>query len=543
MNLFDQGAAALLKTLDSPTRSKVARDQLDWVYRSVALGISGHAFAATLLFCLLYSRHPRFLLAWYSTFVAAALLASFVCWARKRASTRGQPVDGIVWHCWAIVGMALNGLFWGVLGYVILPLCTAQVQTIVMVMIGGIAAAGASWFAAKPIVANSQVAGCSVPIIASLLIRGGYLNNLMALMVIVYLVILLLSIRMHWGTNTLGVCQRYANEKLMRDILIAKTDLEVSHARLDTALAQNRFILNSVAAAIAHTRDGKIVACNEYFRRIFGQDCRQLVDIDLRGHESLAVAFDLPRPREGAQSLDLWEDDVMLTRTDGSKYWVHRSVKCIEPTRPDSDALWVFSDITARKNRELADQRDAQSDPLTGLRNRRALLHDLTTVLVDAANNKTEAAVLFIDLDGFKAINDSSGHDAGDFTLRTVAERLRNAGRVEDRVFRLGGDEFIVLIANMQDVSGANVIAHKILASVAKPFTWSGISLQVHASIGLAHYPAHGREAQKLIDAADKAMYAAKRAGKSRVAIYQPDAEAILGTMNPSEFVTELGLS
>lgn len=190
-------------------------------------------------------------------------------------------------------------------------------------------------------------------------------------------------------------------------------------------------------------------------------------------------------------------------------------------------SLAVIQDVTARKRLEALSHY-AQHDPLTGLPNRVLLQDRLERSCVQHARHLTRFAVGFLDLDQFKSINDSHGHDAGDLLLREVARRLQAALRASDTVCRLAGDEFVLLFADIEDDAALLGLAQKVIASVARPCRLGegehAPVVDVAASMGLAVFPAHGRDPQTLLNHADQAMYAAKRGGRNRVVFYRaPD--------------------
>ena len=158
----------------------------------------------------------------------------------------------------------------------------------------------------------------------------------------------------------------------------------------------------------------------------------------------------------------------------------------------------------------------ALHDHLTGLPNRRLLEDRIETALHHAARNHRMMAVFYLDLDGFKAINDTHGHECGDNLLRVVAQRLLGTCRQQDTLARIGGDEFIMLLSDIEDVTDVMRPALKILESLAAPLESEGRRLQVTASIGIATYPIDGKTADALIGRADQALYEAKRAGRNR---------------------------
>ena len=172
-------------------------------------------------------------------------------------------------------------------------------------------------------------------------------------------------------------------------------------------------------------------------------------------------------------------------------------------------------ELLAAQAQEQAARHAAFHDPLTSLPNRVLFNDRLEHGLVQAARHERILAVMFIDLNGFKAINDTHGHLAGDAVLKTVALRLGALTRDEDTLSRHGGDEFLFLLLELSDASDATLIAEKIIRALGEPCTVSAggaeISLQVGASIGIAIFPADGTSAESLVRSADKAMYRAKR--------------------------------
>lgn len=169
-----------------------------------------------------------------------------------------------------------------------------------------------------------------------------------------------------------------------------------------------------------------------------------------------------------------------------------------------------------RKQAEAALQHMARHDPLTALPNRALVLDRLRTSLAGARHDDRQLAVLFIDLDDFKQVNDRSGHPAGDQLLQEVAARMQTSVREADTVGRMGGDEFMVILHDINQPEQATLAAEKIRVALEQPFEWDGRQIRISASIGVATCPAHGHDDVQLVHGADEAMYAAKHAGGNR---------------------------
>jgi diguanylate cyclase (GGDEF)-like protein len=158
----------------------------------------------------------------------------------------------------------------------------------------------------------------------------------------------------------------------------------------------------------------------------------------------------------------------------------------------------------------------ALHDALTGLPNRRLLVDRIEKAMQHASRGHNMMAVMYLDLDGFKAVNDTHGHHTGDELLKIVSDRLLRATRKEDTVARIGGDEFIVVLSDIAHVDDVVRPASKVLRFLSSPFEIGELTVKVSASIGIAFYPGDGQHVEALISHADKALYDAKRAGKNR---------------------------
>jgi diguanylate cyclase (GGDEF)-like protein len=177
-----------------------------------------------------------------------------------------------------------------------------------------------------------------------------------------------------------------------------------------------------------------------------------------------------------------------------------------------------LEDAVAARTAEL--QESLMRDMLTGLPNRRALMQMLPEAMARAARLGRPCAVLFVDMDGFKVVNDTHGHEEGDDLLRQFGMRLLNGIRETDMVARLAGDEFVVVLELLNDALDAEHKAHVLLDQLSRPYTLAGVSVQVGASIGVAlQLPYEVQDSARLLARADQAMYEAKRKGKGRVAL------------------------
>ena len=186
----------------------------------------------------------------------------------------------------------------------------------------------------------------------------------------------------------------------------------------------------------------------------------------------------------------------------------------------------IARDVTARRRTEKQVQFLAYYDALTGLPNRTLLKDRLSKALASARRRKDKVALLFLDLDGFKTINDSLGHSVGDLVLQEVAERLKKWAREQDTVARLGGDEFLIVLTSVKDIPGAAVAAERLMDTMSAEFVVQGHSLGISCSLGISIFPEHGADGETLIKNADAAMYSAKDYGRKNFQFFTEDMNA-----------------
>ncbi len=211
-----------------------------------------------------------------------------------------------------------------------------------------------------------------------------------------------------------------------------------------------------------------------------------------------------------------WSGEIWNRRKDGSVYPEWLSITVIRDDKGTiKEHVAVFSDITQRKEDEEQIRYQAEYDALTSLPNRALLFDRLKQSIYLAKRAHSKVALLFLDLDLFKTVNDSLGHMVGDELLQEVAIRLRNAVRESDTVARFGGDEFVIVIQDVEDVEDVANIAGKIIGDICRPFHISNRDVYIGASIGITLYPDDATDASTMLQYADMAMYRAKDAGRN----------------------------
>lgn len=222
-----------------------------------------------------------------------------------------------------------------------------------------------------------------------------------------------------------------------------------------------------------------------------------------------------------------WQGEIYNKRKNGELYPSWLTISAVRNSeREITHFVAVFADISSIKHAQAKLDYQAHHDPLTGLPNRALFENRLQAVLTCAQVSNRQGAVLFLDLDRFKHINDSLGHPVGDLLLKGIAQRLKEQVRDVDTVARLGGDEFIILLPGLHKPSDASTIANKLLACFAAPFQAGEHEFFTSASIGISLYPQDGTDVATLIRNADAAMYRSKAKGRNRVEAYTRDLTA-----------------
>ncbi len=300
---------------------------------------------------------------------------------------------------------------------------------------------------------------------------------------------------------------RAAEQELWRrQAMFAQTERMARVGGWSTDLATNEMFWSDEIYHISELPVGKTVSVERALSFYPPEARRQLAQAIIKTMTD-HVPFDLQLPYVTAKGSHRW-------------VWSMGQVEVIDG-RP-SRVFGIFQDITAQKDAEERLWRVANHDALTGLANRMLLRDRLDRALASARRRNARFGLLIVDLDGFKDVNDTYGHDTGDHVLRIQADRLRAAVRNIDSVARLGGDEFAVLLPDLVERSDALVPAHRIVAALRSPIPWRNTDLECRCSIGIAVFPDDGAEQEELTKAADLALYQAKQDGRNGCKLFTP---------------------
>jgi len=333
-----------------------------------------------------------------------------------------------------------------------------------------------------------------------------------------------------------------------------RTGQKAAEESLRNALLENQAILDNAVLGIAVVENGRTLHCNRKMEELFGHHGGSIEGLPVRNlypdQAGWLAARDQTRRDFAAGRIHMAEYE--LVRRDGQRFWARLSGRPFDMAEQGGRSVWLIDDVTAqheaaaalRRARdelevrvqertaelqaEIVERRQVEArvhhmayhDALTGLPNRALLSDRLDRALLAARRDRTRLALLFIDLDRFKTINDSLGHLTGDHLLKQVAQRLCRVVRASDTVARLGGDEFVVLVPGVHAAEECALVGDKIIEALAAPVEFEGRSLHISPSIGICLYPDDGEDAASLMRKADAAMYHAKASGRNNYQFY-----------------------
>lgn len=324
-----------------------------------------------------------------------------------------------------------------------------------------------------------------------------------------------------YGAFTLYSSKPDAFDAVVSDLLIGiSTRISVA---FEAAMDQQQIRLLSSALAKAGTgvmitdRRGVIQWVNPAFAKLSGYGKQELVGQMPRVLKSGHHSPDFYQVMwETIGKGEAWSGETVERSRNGDLYIVSQTITpMVDENGEITHFISIHEDITAQKKTQERIQYMAHYDALTGLPNRALFYDRLKQALAMAKRNQGGLALLFLDLDGFKAVNDTLGHHAGDLLLTEVARRLQQCVRESDTVARLGGDEFTIILNEAHEHHSVAMIAEKIIEVIAQPFDLMGSEARIGVSIGIARYSEEASDEDELVKDADQAMYEAKSAGKN----------------------------
>ncbi len=301
---------------------------------------------------------------------------------------------------------------------------------------------------------------------------------------------------------------------------------ERKQAEEDLELAAMVYVHSSEAMMVTDS-DNKIIAINQAFTKLTGYTIEEVLEKDPKllasGRESKDFFIEM---WQALKQTGHWQGEIWNRHKNGELIAESLTINTIyQQDNVVHRYVALFSDITQKKENEAIIWQQANIDPLTNLPNRRNFRNRLEQNIEQSRRQNLSLAILFIDLDKFKEVNDTLGHGMGDILLIEAARRISNCVRKSDTVARLGGDEFTVTLSELNDLTSVEKIVENIIASLAAPFQLGNETAFVSGSIGITLFPNDGQEIDELLKQADQALYVAKDAGRNRFSYFTPSLQ------------------
>ena len=311
--------------------------------------------------------------------------------------------------------------------------------------------------------------------------------------------------------------------------------IAIGRSYADKAIKQSEKLLYDIlenVAAYIYMKDteGRYLFANRLLRERFAAPMEEIIGYDdSKFFDADTAAIMRKDDLRVLQKGEMLETEETSPNILSGVMEVFLTVKL--PLRRENGSVYalcgISTDITLRKDVEEHLQHMAQYDALTHLPNRALFSDRLKQAIATAQRNKARLALMFIDLDRFKPVNDTYGHGVGDLLLKEVASRIQDCLRESDTAARIGGDEFVILLPAIETPQDATKVGKKVLDTLNRPFKLAGHTLEISGSIGVAVYPEHGKEERLLVKSADIAMYHAKKNGRNNVKMYQSGLQGI----------------
>jgi diguanylate cyclase (GGDEF)-like protein/PAS domain S-box-containing protein len=333
------------------------------------------------------------------------------------------------------------------------------------------------------------------------------------------------------------------------DYLTKPINIEIARLRIRNLLEreqmrrelQKKEATQRLAASVfTHTHDGIIICnaknliidVNAAFTRISGYQREEVIGKDPKLLQSGQHSIEFYQTMwQSLLQQDYWNGELWNRNKDGMIYAALTSISVVRNEQGNIDHfIALFADITLLKNHEDDLERLAHFDPLTGIPNRSLLADRLAQAIAHTRRSGNLLGVCYVDLDGFKSVNDQFGHEVGDQLLIEISKRLKECLRGGDTLARIGGDEFVLLLLDLKEIQECEVVLERMLTAIAEPAILSGHILAISASLGFTLYPDDIADADILLRHADQAMYVAKQRGKNRYHLFDQELDRIAVT-------------
>ena len=492
-----------------------AAEQTRLLYENSLMPIVVSVLASTLLVASLWPVINQIILvSWLSTFVFVSLLRVRLLFLYKHSQPENAAAQG--WHLRFLIGTYVVAICWGAASYLLFPEHSQAHQIVFFMIMVGMAAGGVSSLCPSISVLIGFLSLILLPLILKLMLLGTGESALEALLVFLF-----------WTVTMVG--GKKINQNIRENIELHLQSIKREQVLKISEERYRHIFSNAPLGILQYDARGIIIDCNEEFVRILGSTRGKLVGFDMltniRNEDMLKAIRNSINTGEGYYEGDY--SSVTGSRTTP----IRAFFKTIQDAdRGVSSGIGIVEDFTDKRKSEELIQYHASYDSLTGLPNRRLFLDHLAGEISRAQRHGHYGALLYLDLDNFKTINDSLGHSVGDEYLKVVSKRLIDFIRKEDVASRMGGDEFTLVLTELDqapELAAGKVrkIAEDLSLCLSSPCRISGIDLQSTVSIGISMFPRLDKDVDDILKQADTAMYRAKAAGRNEICFFLPSMQ------------------
>jgi diguanylate cyclase (GGDEF)-like protein/PAS domain S-box-containing protein len=518
---MNNGTTAVSRNVGQTTKADsfgpaFEKEQLEMLYGG-ATAIFANPIVCAVVAVSLWQVYPRWLLVLWMTLFSVVVVARLL---DRKLYLRNPSSHSIKhWRNRVAIGVSVTGLLWGVFGLSAVLMTPDVVYCVLIIfMIGGMLAGGVLLHSAY-LPAYYGYAGLAVvPVVTALIARGDWLSISMGAGASVYAVAIGLIGHRNYHRVRDNLLLRVEQTALLADLRtqIAENQLVIDDKRKSEERLQAIFNAVSDAILVYDPETLEIVAVNERVCELFGRAREEFRDWAIAdvlkttsGDSASELLSKIMKARAGQPQTMEWHGKVR----DTYSCWLDVNFRRTAFGGRDF-LLATIHDITERKEAELQLARMARFDALTELVNRGVFVESLEQAIARARRGHGGFAVLYLDLDHFKNVNDTLGHPIGDRLLRAVAKRLQSVTKPNDTVARFGGDEFAVLTAAIAEPAEAGLLADRLLNAMSRPVRIGNSNIFIGTSIGIAAYQGDTPEAEAILSHADVALYRAKSEGR-----------------------------
>lgn len=476
--------------------------------KNLLLSLFANFLCTLILFIGLYKiTNQKTLFIWFMTAISV-----FILHVGLFIFNRYRPLSSEYHLKWLISLSVIYGALWGIAGSVLIPYNDLLNQMLVIILIIGVASGGLHILQPN-LLASFLFFTLTIPPLSFWLFHQHSLTYwLLGTALLIYFCFVSIVSWMGYGLLNKNFKLRYENLDLIDKLFEINANLEESESRFRSAF-------NSAAIGMAIVSlEGRWLKVNESLCQIVGYSEKELLETDF---QSITYPDDLDVDLNYVKqllsgSIRFYHMEKRYIHKNGSIIWILLSGSLIRD--PENKPLYFIAQIQNIDTQKRAEQElkyIAYHDVLTGLGNRKQLEVSFNHALAYAKRYQKQIAIMFMDLDYFKNVNDKLGHHMGDLLLIEIGKRLKSSLRSTDILIRQGGDEFIIVLTELSNVSSVETIAKKILVAVAKPITINQHCISITGSIGVSLYPDEGCDLDSLIKKADDALYYVKSIGKN----------------------------